>query len=235
VKDLDDLVTFFHNRGIPMAINHCVSIYPSEDRELELNQIDFLRARYPSHTIGFSTHECSDWTSSMLIAYAKGARTFERHIDIDGGDTAVSPYCSRPEQADTWFKAFHKAKEMCGAPGTQKRIPPVKEIQYLDSLVRGVYARRDLPEGHILHDEDVYLAIPLLRGQISCRELMRGEVLLHALSKDEPIRIDDIDSPYANIPSLRKLIYSRGLPDAATAGALAVVGSANWAPAEASV
>jgi N-acetylneuraminate synthase len=228
VKDLDDLVTFFHNRGIPMAINHCVSMYPSEDRELELNQIDYLRARYPSHTIGFSTHECSDWTSSMLIAYAKGARTFERHIDIDSDGTALSPYCSLPEQADTWFKAFHKVKEMCGAPGTQKRIPPAKEIQYLDSLVRGVYARSDLPEGHILRDQDVYLAIPLLRGQISCRELMRGEVLLHALNQDEPIRIDDIDSPYANIPSLRRLIYSRGLPDSAAPGALAVVGRTTW-------
>jgi len=212
VKDLDDLVTFFHNRGIPLAINHCVSIYPSEDRELELNQLDYLRARYPSHTIGFSTHEHTDWDSSMLIAYAKGARTFERHIDIEEGGVAVSPYCSKPEQIDAWFKAFHKAKEMCGAPGTQKRIPPVKEIQYLDSLVRGVYARRDLPEGHILQDEDVYLAVPLLQGQISCRELMRGEVLLHGLHKDAPIRIDDIDSPYASIPSLRELIYRRGLP-----------------------
>ncbi len=224
VKDLDDLVTFFHNRGIPMAVNHCVSIYPSEDRELELNQIDYLRARYPSHTIGFSTHEHADWSSSMLIAYAKGARTFERHIDIEADGIPVAPYCSRPEQADAWFKAYHKAKEMCGAPGTQKRMPPVKEIQYLDSLVRGVYARRDLPEGHILQDEDVYLAIPLLQGQISCRELMRGEVLLHGLSKDEPIRIDDIDSPYANIPSLRELIYRRGLPETAPPGGLAVVG-----------
>jgi len=223
VKDLDDLVTFFQNRNIPLAINHCVSIYPSQDRELEMNQIEFLQDRYPSHTIGFSTHECSDWTSSMLIAYAKGARTFERHVDIEMDGTAVAPYCSLPAQIDEWFKAFHKAKEMCGAPGTQKRIPPVKEIQYLDSLVRGVYARRDLPEGHVLADEDVYLAIPLLQGQISCRELMRGEVLLHGLSKDEPIRIDDIDSPYASIPSLRELIYRRGLP-AAVAGGLAVVG-----------
>ena len=33
-------------------------------RELELNQIDFLRNRYPSITIGFSTHEYHDWTSS---------------------------------------------------------------------------------------------------------------------------------------------------------------------------
>jgi sialic acid synthase SpsE len=211
VKDLDDLVTFFHNRSIAMAINHCVSIYPSQDRELEMNQIDYLRGRYPSLTVGFSTHEHSDWASSMLIAYAKGARTFERHIDIDADGIPVSPYCSKPEQADAWFKAFHKAKEMCGAPGTQKRIPPSKEIQYLDSLVRGVYARRDLPEGHILSDEDVYLAVPLLRGQISCRELMNGEVLLHGLRQDEPIMIDDIDSPYASIPSLRERIYNRGM------------------------
>jgi len=41
---------------------------------------------------------------------------------------------------------------------------------------------------------------------------MRGEVLLHAVRRDDPIMIDDIDSPYASIPSLRELIYRRGLP-----------------------
>ena len=211
LKDVDDLVTFFENRHIPLAINHCVSLYPSEDQELDMNQIDFLRNRYPLHIIGFSTHEYHDWTASMLIAYAKGARTFERHIDIQTDGAQVSPYCSLPDQVDTWFKAFHKAKEMCGAPGTQKRIPPQKEIAYLDSLVRGVYATRDLPVGHVLADEDVYLAIPLQKGQISCRELMRGEVIRCAVKKDAPIMIDQIDSPYASISSLRALIYRRGL------------------------
>jgi len=211
LKDIDDLVTFFGNRRIPLAINHCVSLYPSEESEIELNQIDFLRARYPNHIIGFSTHEYKDWTSSMLMAYAKGARTFERHVDVQTDGMTVSPYCSVPEQVDTWFKAFHRAKAMCGAPGTQKRLPPQKEISYLDSLVRGVYAKHDLPVGHVLQDADVYLAIPLQQGQISCRELMRGEVIRSAVLKDQPIVIDSIDSPYANIPSLRELIYARGL------------------------
>ena len=225
LKDLDDLVTFFDNRRIPLAINHCVSIYPSEDRELEMNQIDFLRQRYPGHTIGFSTHECRDWEASMFIAYAKGARTFERHIDIESDGVKVSPYCSLPAQVDTWFKAYHKAKEMCGAPGTSKRISPQKEIAYLDALVRGVYAKQDLPEGHILSDDDVYLAIPLQKGQISCRELMRGEVLLRAIGKDEPIVIDAIDSPYASIPSLRDSIYARGIdPTPMPAKKIAVAG-----------
>jgi N-acetylneuraminate synthase len=212
LKDIDDLVTFFDNRHIPLAINHCVSLYPSEDSDIELNQIDFLRNRYPRHVIGFSTHEYRDWTSSMLMAYAKGARTFERHVDIQTEGMTVSPYCSVPEQVDTWFKAFQRAKRMCGAPGSQKRLPPQKEISYLDSLVRGVYAKRELPVGHVLEDADIYLAIPLQQGQISCRELMRGEVVLKAVPKDQPIMIDAIDSPYANIPSLTELIYTRGLP-----------------------
>jgi sialic acid synthase SpsE len=212
LKDIDDLVTFFSNRHIPLAINHCVSLYPAEDSEIELNQIDFLRNRYPNHTIGLSTHEYRDWTSSMLMSYAKGARTFERHIDIQSEGIPVSPYCSLPEQIDTWFKAFHRAKRMCGAPGTQKRLPPQKEISYLDSLVRGVYAKHELPIGHVLEESDVYLAIPLQQGQISCRELMRGEVIRKPVAKDQAIMIDAIDSPYANIPSLTELIYHRGLP-----------------------
>ena len=211
LKDIDDLVQFFDNRHIPLAINHCVSVYPSEDNELEMNQIDFLRERYPGHVIGFSTHEYQDWSNSMLIAYAKGARTFERHIDIDDDGIKVSPYCSLPDQVDQWFKSYHKAKSMCGAPGTQRRLLQSRELEYLDTLLRGVYAKHDLPEGHILADDDVYLAIPLQKGQISCRELMRGEVLLRALRQDEAIMIDDIDSPYSTIPSLKAAIYARGL------------------------
>jgi len=211
LKDMDDIVTFFANRNIPLGVNHCVSLYPTEDSELELNQIDFLRNRYPENTIGFSTHEYSNWSDSMLIAYAKGARMFERHIDIESDGIKISPYCSLPHQLDEWFRAFHKAKEMCGAPGTQKRIPPKKETDYLDALVRGVYAKADLPEGHCLMDQDVYLAIPLQKGQLSCRELMRGEMLLKRVQKDAPIKIDDIESPYSQIPSLRKTIYQRGL------------------------
>lgn len=211
LKDIDDLVTFFENRNIPLAINHCVSLYPSEDHELELNQLDFLKKRYPNHTIGLSTHEYHDWEDSMLIAYAKGARTFERHIDMNFDGIQVSPYCSTPEQVDKWFKAYHKAKEMCGAVGQQKRISGKKENAYLDALVRGVYAKCDLPEGHVLTDDDIYLAIPLQKGQISCREYMRNEVILTACAKDQPIMIDSIDSPYGNFEGLKKLIYERGL------------------------
>ena len=107
-KDLDDVVKFFENRNIPLAINHCVSLYPSEDEDLNLNQIDYMVNRYPNNVIGFSTHEYHDWSSSVMISYAKGVRTWERHIDIDYNDVTVSKYCSIPDQVDQWFKSFKK-------------------------------------------------------------------------------------------------------------------------------
>ena len=211
LKDMDQLVGFFAERNVPFALNHCVSLYPSQDVELELNQIDFLRARYPDTVIGFSSHEMTDWRSSILIAYAKGARTFERHVDIDHDGIAVSPYCTLPDQADEWFKAFNKAREMCGRPGTAKRIPPEKEIRYLDELVRGVYARRDLSAGHVLTQDDVYFTVPLLQGQISVREFTGGEVLRGPIGKDGPIRLREINSEYANDLALQRLVDGRGV------------------------
>jgi len=211
VRSMDAMVTFFENRHIPLAINHCVSLYPTEDSDLELNQIDFLRDRYPGVTIGFSTHEYHDWSSSVMMAYAKGARTFERHIDIDTPDHPITSYCSTPEQIAEWFRAFHKAKEMCGGSTSERRRLPPRETEYLDSLVRGVYARRDLPAGHVLTDEDYYLAIPLQKGQLSCRELITGDALLAPVRQDEPITIELFDNPYSRPGFLHQVITGRGL------------------------
>jgi N-acetylneuraminate synthase len=211
VRGMDAMVTFFENRHIPLAINHCVSLYPSEDADLELNQIDYLKHRYPTVTIGFSTHEYNDWRSSIMMAYAKGARTFERHIDLDTPDHPISPYCSTPEQIVEWFQAFHKAREMCGGSATERRRLPRAETAYLDSLVRGVYAKRDLPAGHVLSEEDFYLAIPLQRGQLSCRELITGDPLVAPVFKDEPITVELFDNPYARPGFLHQTILERGI------------------------
>jgi N-acetylneuraminate synthase len=217
-KDTDDLITFFKNRNIPMAVNHCVAAYPTQAYELELNQIDYLKYRYPDNVIGLSTHEShetDDYIHCMYIAVAKGVRLFERHIDIDSDGVKISPYSYTPKQIDGWFKAFNKAKVMCGSSGTQRRMPMKKEIDFLDNYIRGVYVKKDLPQGHVVSheklNEDFYLAFPLQKGQLSCRELMNGEQLTQKVDKDKPLKIDDIDGPYSNIPDLKELIYKRGL------------------------
>ena len=213
LKDLDDLVLFFENRNIPLALNHCIAAYPTEDNELEMDQIDYLQRRYPNHPIGLSTHEYHDWASSMFIAYAKGVRLFERHIDINSDGFQVAKYSSLPNQIDTWFKAFQKARQMCGTAKDTRVIPIEKETTYLDSYVRGAYARHDIEVGQNLTEDDIYLAIPLQKGQLSTRELMLGKYghkMVKPCKKDQTITIDMVDTPYSS-NELVQQIMNRGL------------------------
>jgi sialic acid synthase SpsE len=198
-KQIDDVVKFFINRNIPIAVNHCVSKYPSEDNELELDQIDYLKEKYPDLVIGLSTHEYHDWHSSMYISYAKGARTWERHIDIPypkgHEQKEVSSYCSLPHQVDEWFKAYNKVKTMCGTSSDKRRVIDSKESYYLESLYRGLYLKCDLPKGTKITVDYLYSAVPYQKeiGHITSREYFDGDFILSKdVKKDSPLIKNDI-------------------------------------------
>jgi sialic acid synthase SpsE len=199
-KQIDDAVKFFLNRQISIALNHCVSKYPSEDDELELDQIDFLKNKYPNITIGLSTHEYHDWYSSMLISYAKGARTWERHIDLPYPkhhiQKEVSPYCSLPSQIDIWFKAFHTAQTMCGTSCDERRTIDQKETEYLESLYRGLYLKKNIKKGEKITINHLYSAVPYQKeiGQLSSRNFIEKDCKAkHNLKKDDPLTKKDIE------------------------------------------
>jgi N-acetylneuraminate synthase len=198
-KQIDDVVKFFTSRNVPISINHCVSKYPSEDSELELNQIDYLKGRYPDLVIGLSTHEYRDWKASMYISYAKGARTWERHIDIpysDGDEQKeVSPYCSLPHQIDEWFAAYNHAKLMCGVSSNERRIIDEKEKTYLESLHRGLYLKNNMKKGSKITVKDLYSAVPYQKEieHITSRELIDNDFVLNKdLKQDSPLTRSDI-------------------------------------------
>jgi len=198
-KQIDDVIKFFTNRDIPIAVNHCVSKYPSEDNELELNQIDYLKERYPNLVIGLSTHEYHDWNSSMYISYAKGARTWERHIDIpypNGHEQKeVSSYCSLPHQVDEWFRSFNRAAIMCGDTHGKRRVIDEKESNYLHALYRGLYLKRDIKAGEKICAEDLYSAIPYLeeKGQVSSRDFIEDDATAKVdIKKDSPLLRESI-------------------------------------------
>jgi N-acetylneuraminate synthase len=93
-----------------------------------------------------------------------------------------------------------------------------------------VYAKRDLPAGHVLTDEDYYLAIPLQKGQLSCRELITGDPLVGAVRQDEPITIECFDNPYSRPGFLHQVIAGRGIDrptSSVKASSLRVVGDAS--------
>ena len=103
---------------------------------------------------------------------------------------------------------------MCGNSGRERRVIPKKETEYLDALVRGVYAKRDIPKGyevdHNNFNKDFHLAVPLLKGQLSTRELLNGLPIVKDIAKGAPVRIEDIGGPYSENKDFIDQIRNRG-------------------------
>ncbi len=193
LEQIADLVSFFEHRRVNFALMHCISIYPTPDEKLKMNQIELLRNRYPHIVIGFSTHERPDNLVSIQIAVSKGARIFERHVGIPTDEFKLNDYSSTPEQIDTWLKAYRQAQRICGE---LKRGPALEEeIESLNALKRGVYARRPLKEGAEIERADVYFAMPFYQGQLHPGQWKPGIIAQRLFERDEPLMIEGLMVP----------------------------------------
>jgi len=91
IEDIDRAVEVFNNASCPFELMHCVSTYPMEDEDANLNAIKSLRERY-NCKVGYSGHE-----TGLAVSYAAaalGITSLERHITLNrsmyGSDQAAS-------------------------------------------------------------------------------------------------------------------------------------------------
>jgi N,N'-diacetyllegionaminate synthase len=80
-KELKKTLDFLKNNynKIP-AILHCISVYPSEAKDLNLKHIAFLKKKYKNIIWGFSDHSQSTISPSIAVAY--GAKIIEKHFTL---------------------------------------------------------------------------------------------------------------------------------------------------------
>lgn len=164
LNDIHRIEQFFHNRKIPLAVMHCVAEYPVSEKDVQLNQIDLLRSHFPHVPIGFSTHEAPVNLESGMMAVAKGATIFERHVGYRTDKYPLNEYSLNPVQTEQWMGLIEQAFAMCGTKGERHSFSE-KELTSLHSLRRGIFAKTDLPEGTKITQENTFFAIPTVENQ----------------------------------------------------------------------
>lgn len=91
LKQIDHAVDIFRKYECPFEIMHCVSTYPMDDEDANLNCIKTLREHYKCN-VGYSGHEVG--LAVSYAAVALGITSLERHITLDramyGSDQAAS-------------------------------------------------------------------------------------------------------------------------------------------------
>lgn len=176
LSDIDKLYNFFTHRGCEFAFLHCIAEYPAPYEGLQLDFIDRMNRRYRDITIGYSGHENPDDNTVPMLAIAKGAKILERHVGLPTETISLNAYSMNPEQADRWVESALRAKKICTTKKENDKYVSQDELDSLRSLMRGVYARRDIREGEILEETDVFFAMPCQEGQLTSGEFKPGMV-----------------------------------------------------------
>ena len=189
LSDIDKIVSFFRRQKQQFAIMHCIAIYPSKNDDLQISFIKELKERYKDIEIGWSTHEAPNEHLPACLAYACGARIFEKHIGIDSSKYGLNNYSITPKLFETWLNYL---KLSIDTLGSQNKKIEKKELDTLNALQRGVYAKKQIKTGKVLGKNDFYFAFPLQKGQLSSSELKKSTAIKKKLDINSIIKKSDV-------------------------------------------
>jgi len=182
-KELDDaleVITRYHSN---ISILHCVSQYPTQPDNLNLNTILYLKEHYPQYRIGFSDHTVG--ISAPVVAVGMGAEIIEKHITIDrrmkGTDQAGS---LGPDGVNRMVRDIRICEKWLGT----------KDI-YIDKSVaaskvkleRSIATLHDMKKGEVITESDLHMLSPGDGYKWSQLAEVVGKTLLVDIPKNEVI------------------------------------------------
>lgn len=195
LEDVDNIVSFLHHRDKEFAIMHCVGEYPTELKNLQLNQIDLFKNRYKDVVIGFSTHEHPDDSQAVKLAVAKGVTHFEKHVAVDTEEYPKNGYSATPEDVDKWLSSMVEAYEMCGVTNERHKFSS-KEISDLRQFRRGVFAKEKIEVGDVINRDNVFYAWPNQDDQLLSTDMSKYNQYIaeRSFNPNEPIFNSNVES-----------------------------------------
>ena len=155
-KELDaalDVITKHHSN---ISILHCLSQYPSEYQNLNLNSIHYLKENYSDYEIGYSDHSIG--IMIPLAAVAMGAELIEKHITLDrnmkGSDQAGS---LGPDGINRMVRDIRNLELSFGAKGIHidDSVATAKT-----KLERSIATNRIIKQGEVITESDLHLLSP---------------------------------------------------------------------------
>ena len=126
-----------------IAILHCVTSYPVDNENANLNSINFLKKKFDL-CIGYSDHTLGN--EACLYAVSNGAKIIEKHFTIDKRFSKFRDHAMSAnfEELREIVKSIRIIEKMKGS--YQKEIGKC-EVPFLKATRRMPYAKKDIKKG----------------------------------------------------------------------------------------
>lgn len=184
LESIAPAVARLRKRGVPYALLHCTSIYPTPYEKVRLGALSVLRREFPDAVLGLSDHSLSNYP--CLGAVSLGASILERHFTSDkkwpGPDIEISMDPTDFRDLIIGSRAIHAA--MGGTKDVLSEESPTIQFAYAC-----VVALRDIRRGEAFSMENIWVKRPGT-GEIKAEsfESLLGKVATSDIRKNEQIQ-----------------------------------------------
>jgi N,N'-diacetyllegionaminate synthase len=171
-----------------IVLLHCVSSYPTQAGEANLNVIRTLGERFGG-TVGYSDHTLG--VDAAVLSVALGARIVEKHFTLDKNlsDFRDHQLSADPAELAELVMKVRLANELIGDGDKRARQ---SEEQGRMAMRRSVAAGADLPAGTILRWEHLTWVRPGRGIEPGSEHLLLGRALKRAFKQGELFSTDDV-------------------------------------------
>jgi sialic acid synthase len=155
-KELDDaleVITRYHSE---ISILHCLSQYPSEYQNINLQTIPYLKEQYPQFTIGYSDHSIG--ILMPAVAVGMGAEIIEKHITLDRNMKGTDHRGSlEPEGIWRMMRDIRNTEYAIGEYGIfiNEKVEDTRV-----KLERSVATLRKMVAGEVITERDLHMLSP---------------------------------------------------------------------------
>jgi len=190
IESVRPAVEILRAAGVPFALLHCTSIYPTPYDKVRLGAITDLRSVFPDAVVGLSDHSLGNYT--CLAAVALGARILERHFTSDkawpGPDVPISMDPAELRDLIVGSRAVFEAS------GGSKTIL-ADEQPTIDFAYACVVTTRTIDKGERFSPDNTWVKRPGT-GAIKARDLDRvlGRAATRTLPPHTQISWADVDA-----------------------------------------
>ncbi|MFC7702759.1 N-acetylneuraminate synthase family protein [Plastorhodobacter daqingensis] len=181
-------VAILEAAGIDYALLECTNLYPSPPEIVSLRGVTDLREAFPNAVVGFSDHSIGP--EMALASVALGASILERHYTDSRYRIGPDIICSM-DPAELRF-LIDRSREIHTALHNEKRRTAPEESVYRFARA-SVVADRDLPEGHVITEADIWARRPG-SGEIPGYDFDKvvGKRLTRAVPRNRQLKWSDL-------------------------------------------
>lgn len=183
IEEVGETIDFCAKVCADFAIMHCTTNYPCQLSELNLATIKTLTSAYPGMKIGFSDHYPDNISS--VLAFAAGARFFEKHVMFDdvvyGYDAPVS---LKLNEMATYFKELEACRTAMGS--AFKKLSSAELVNRKNNR-KSLHFTRTVEAGAVLTPADLIALRPGDGIPPSLTESVIGKSLTRSVSQGEKL------------------------------------------------